>query len=85
VTPQEIICHQFVELVTEYLDEALPAGQVELVEEHLVMCDWCRDYLDQIETTSAALAETAPPAPPDETLHALLGAFRAHTGGDARR
>ncbi len=31
---------------------------LELVEEHLAMCDWCRDYLDQIETTAAAVAGT---------------------------
>ena len=28
----------------------------ESVEEHLAMCDWCRDYLQQIRTTSRAVA-----------------------------
>lgn len=76
MTPQEIICHQFVELVTEYLDEALPAGQVELVEEHLVMCDWCRDYLDQVETTTGVVADAAPSAPPEELMRTVMNAFR---------
>ena len=81
----EIICRQFVEVATDYLEGAVPAEDLELVEEHLAMCDWCRDYLHQIETTSAVLAEAAPSAPPGETLQALLGAFRAQTRGDAPR
>jgi predicted anti-sigma-YlaC factor YlaD len=76
VTPPEIICHQFVELVTDYLDEALPAEDVELVEEHLVMCDWCRDYLDQVETTTEVVARAAPSAPPEELMRTVMDAFR---------
>jgi len=85
MTVDEIICRQLVEVATDYLEGAVPEEDLELVEEHLAMCDWCRDYLHQIETTSAALAEAAPSAPPDATLHTLLGAFRAHTRGDAPR
>ena len=81
----EIVCREFAELTTDYLEGAVPDDDLELVEEHLAMCDWCREYLHQIETTSAAVAETAPPAPPEETLRTLLGAFRAHTEGDAPR
>ena len=81
----EIVCREFAELATDYLDAALPEETLELVEEHLAMCDWCRDYLHQIETTSAALAQAPPPAAPDETLRALIGAFRARAGGDGGR
>ena len=85
MSADEIVCREFVEVATDYLEGAMPDETLELVEEHLAICDWCRGYLDQIETTSAALAETAPSAPPDATLHALLRAFRAHAGGDAPR
>ena len=79
----EIVCRQFAELATDYLEGAMPDETVELVEEHLAMCDWCRDYLSQIETTARAVGEAdgAESAPPAETLDALLGAFRARTGG----
>jgi predicted anti-sigma-YlaC factor YlaD len=83
MTVDEIVCREFAELATDYLEGAMPEPTLELVEEHLAMCDWCRDYLHQIETTSAALAQAAPAAPPDETLRALLGAFRDRTRGDA--
>jgi predicted anti-sigma-YlaC factor YlaD len=85
MTMDEIVCREFAELATDYLEGAVPEEDLELVEEHLAMCDWCREYLHQIETTSAALAETAPPAPPDEVVHAVLGAFRARPRGNAPR
>jgi predicted anti-sigma-YlaC factor YlaD len=74
---REILCREFVELVTEYLEGALPAERVELVEEHLVMCDWCKTYLEQLEATVEALPAAAEPEPvPAETELALLAAFR---------
>ena len=85
----EIVCREFAELATEYLEGAMPAGTVELVEQHLAMCDWCRDYLSQIETTARVVgtaangADGADAAPTTETLQLLLEAFRARTGGDA--
>jgi len=85
MTVDEIICRQFVEVASDYLEGAVPDEDLELVEEHLAMCDWCREYLHQIETTSAALAEAAPSAPSETTLDELLGAFRARSRGDAPR
>jgi predicted anti-sigma-YlaC factor YlaD len=81
----EIVCREFSELATDYLEAALPEQTLELVEEHLAMCNWCRDYLRQIETTAdtvAAVSEASEPGPPDTTLHALLHAFRSHTKED---
>ena len=80
----EIVCREFAELATDYLEGAMPEPTLELVEEHLAMCDWCRDYLHQIETTARVVSaepETAEPAP--ETLGGLLAAFRATTKGKA--
>jgi predicted anti-sigma-YlaC factor YlaD len=85
VNADEIVCREFAELATEYLEGAMPDETLELVEEHLAMCDWCRDYLDQIEATARAVAsEAAAPdaAPLAATLEALVGAFRARTQGD---
>ena len=70
VSFDEIVCREFVELATDYLDGAMPEPTLELVEEHLAMCDWCRDYLHHIEATAGAVAATADdarfaPAPPD--------------------
>jgi len=80
----EIVCREFSELATDYLEAALPEQTLELVEEHLAMCDWCRDYLHQVRATVDALAseaEAPQPAPRAPALDELLGAFRRHTGG----
>jgi predicted anti-sigma-YlaC factor YlaD len=84
----EIVCRQFAELATDYLERAMPDETLELVEEHLAMCDWCRDYLSQIETTARVVggaADGTETRPPAETLEALLGAFRARTAGGGGR
>ena len=81
----EIVCREFAELATHYLEGAVPAGTLELVEEHLAMCDWCRDYLHQIETTARVVAidREAPEAePPPETVERLVTAFRAGPAGE---
>ena len=43
----EITCKDLVELVTPYLEDALDEPTLDRLEEHLVMCDWCVDYLEQ--------------------------------------
>jgi len=73
----EVTCREFVELVTDYWEGALPEERMELVEEHLVMCDWCKTYLVQMEATVEALPEAAEREPvPEETERVLLSAFR---------
>jgi len=76
----EVTCQQFVELVTEYFGGVLPARTTSQIEEHLVMCDWCVTYVEQIHATIASLRELGderPPEPPD----AVLAALRARKAG----
>ena len=74
---EEITCREFVEVVTDYLEGVVPEDQVELIEEHLVMCDWCKTYLDQIDAVVAALPAIATPEPvPATTRDALLTMFQ---------
>jgi predicted anti-sigma-YlaC factor YlaD len=77
----EVTCREFVELVTDYWEGSLSEGHTELVEEHLVMCDWCKTYLDQLEVTVGALSGASDDEPvPEQTEDALLAAFRARRG-----
>jgi predicted anti-sigma-YlaC factor YlaD len=74
---EEIICREFVEVVTDYVEGVLPEDQVELIEEHLVMCDWCKTYLDQLDAVVAALPAIATPEPvPAATRDALVTMFQ---------
>jgi anti-sigma factor RsiW len=72
----ELICQEFVELVTDYLDGALPRRERRRVEAHLRDCGGCSAYLEQFRVTVASLAELPPEPPDDGTRAALLAMFR---------
>ena len=76
VTADEITCQQFVELITDYFEGSLAPRRLSQVEEHLVMCDWCVTYLEQMELTIASLRALQGPAKagPSTTLVATLHA-----------
>ena len=69
-------CKRLVELVTDYLEGALPADVATRFEEHLIMCQACNVYVDQmreIQRTAGTIeAESLAP----ETRAGLLHAFR---------
>ena len=74
VTADEVTCRQFVALVTDYFEEALPPRTLSQVEEHLVMCDWCVTYVEQMQATLGSLRklkERSSRDPPDRLLAAL--------------
>ena len=50
---RELACQEVVELVTAYLDDALEPADRERFEEHIVFCDGCDNYLEQMRTTVA--------------------------------
>jgi predicted anti-sigma-YlaC factor YlaD len=72
----DLTCRELVELVTDYLEGALPIHDRLDFERHLVWCSWCRDYLEQMRTTielSGAPDDAGPASPLREQL---LDAFR---------
>lgn len=72
----ELVCQEFVELVTDYLEGKLPRRQRRRLEAHLGDCDGCSAYLQQVRVTVRSLGEL-PPEPADpHTRETLLRAFR---------
>ena len=72
----EFSCKELVELVTDYLEGALPPPTRAAFEEHLELCEGCRAYLQQMELTIqmvGGLSEESIPAPAKAEL---LDAFR---------
>lgn len=47
----DLSCAELVELVNDYLDDAMPAHERIRFDEHLEECDGCRNYLEQMRTT----------------------------------
>jgi anti-sigma factor RsiW len=75
-TDEPLVCREFVELVTDYLEGALPASERARFEAHLAECDGCVGYLEDMRRMVDSL-HTLPEPPPDpETREALLRAFR---------
>jgi hypothetical protein len=73
VSNPELTCREFVELVTDYLEDALGKSSADRVREHLLRCEWCTTYLDQMYSTVAAL-RTLPPEPVPDRLHQVVAA-----------
>jgi anti-sigma factor RsiW len=55
----ELTCVEMVESITDYLEGALPADELARFRDHLLCCDGCEAYLDQMRTT-VRLLRTSP-------------------------
>jgi anti-sigma factor RsiW len=49
----ELVCQEMVELITDYLEGALPRAQRRRFEAHLAACEHCSEYLAQLRVTIA--------------------------------
>lgn len=76
-----LTCKELVELVTDYLEGALPPAEVVRFEAHLASCPHCRVYLDQMRLTIRALGRLPEEALPAAAMHALVEHFRGWTRG----
>lgn len=50
-----LTCRQFVEIVTDYLEQQLDEARKLWTDAHLAECDACRAYLEQMQQTIRAL------------------------------
>ena len=73
---RELICQELVEVITDYLEDRMPAERRLLFEEHVAFCSWCRTYLDQMQDTIRATGSLKEDDLSPETRDALLDAFR---------
>ena len=71
-----VTCQEVVELITDYLEGALPPDDASRFEQHLNFCDGCVRYVEQMRTTVATVGRLTPQDVPDETAERLLAAFR---------
>ena len=74
-------CDEFVELVTDFLDGALPAADEARFVEHLTLCDGCQTYLDQFRRTIDTFGELPAESLSEEARAKLVAAFRGFRRG----
>ncbi|MFI5233742.1 MAG: anti-sigma factor family protein [Gemmatimonadales bacterium] len=78
VTPaDELTCREVVELVTAYLDDALPSDERGRVDAHLAGCEPCMEYLRQMRLTIGALGRLPEESISSDALSELRKAFRS--------
>jgi predicted anti-sigma-YlaC factor YlaD len=53
-----ISCADAIELVTDFLDDALSRDDLTNFEAHLSLCEGCRVYVDQLRRTITIVAES---------------------------
>jgi anti-sigma factor RsiW len=74
--PGELSCRELVRLITDYLEDALPAATRRRFDQHLRGCDGCTTYIDQIRQTIAISGRIDEGALSPEARETLLAAFR---------
>jgi len=75
-TIEQLSCQELVELVTDYLEGALPQGERASFEHHIDGCRGCRDYVRQMRQMIEVTGSLTPADVGPEAEAALLAAFR---------
>lgn len=73
-------CREMVELVTEYLEGAMPPRERAIFEAHLAVCPGCTAYFEQMRQTIGALGRLTDDDIPPPARDELLDVFRRLRG-----
>ena len=73
---QDLTCQELVEIVTEYLEGAMAPGDRIRFETHLVFCDGCAIYVDQLRETVRLTGTLREEDLSEDAREALLETFR---------
>lgn len=76
----DVTCRELVELITDYLEDDLPADVRTGVEAHLEVCSGCRTVLAQMRETISLTGTLSEEAIPETYRDKLLMAFRGWKG-----
>jgi anti-sigma factor RsiW len=76
-TLPEMPCQELVELVTDYLEDRLPAVDRIRFEAHIADCEYCATYLEQLRQTIRTLGRISEDSLTDDARETLLEAFRS--------
>jgi anti-sigma factor RsiW len=76
-----LACSELVEIITEYLEGALPPADHARFEAHLELCEGCRIYLEQMRLSIRASGRLREESISPQVKDALLVAFRTYKRG----
>ncbi len=82
-TLPEMPCQELVEVITDYLEGALPERDHIRFEEHLAACGKCQEYVAQFQRTIEAVGVVRESELDPEVRRDLMEAFRGWSGSSA--
>ncbi|KPV48900.1 hypothetical protein SE17_35585 [Kouleothrix aurantiaca] len=71
-----LTCREMVELVTEYLEGAMPPRERAIFEAHLAVCPGCTAYFEQMRATIRMTGHLTEESIEPEARDTLLDVFR---------
>ena len=71
-----LTCQELVELVSDYLEHALPPAERARFEHHLTICPGCATYVEQFRKTIALTGTLREEDLPSDARNELLEQFR---------
>ena len=79
---EDLPCRELVELVTDHLEDALPAAVRLRLEEHLLGCEGCVEHVEQVRHTVALLHAMPREDLSPQARERVVQAFRAWRDGE---
>lgn len=73
---QDLTCRELVELVSDYIEGTLDPSARRRFEDHVLICDGCGAYLDQMRRTLEIVGSLSEDSLPADSQTRLLAAFR---------
>jgi anti-sigma factor RsiW len=73
---EDLTCQELVELVTAYIEGALPEDERARFDAHLAICPGCTRYIEQMRQTIRLLGALTEAGISPQARDDLLGAFR---------
>ena len=77
-----LTCKELTEVLTDYLEDVMPAEDRARFEAHLAICDGCVTYVDQMRQVIATVHELRADDVEETAPDDLLEAFRAWKRGE---
>jgi anti-sigma factor RsiW len=74
--PDDLACTDEVELITDYLEGALPDSEAERLERHIAICPGCTEFVEQMRTLAESLGGLREEQLSPETRAGLIENFR---------
>jgi hypothetical protein len=78
---KDVSCQEAVELVTDYLEDALSSRERRSLDRHLARCAGCEGYLEEVRAVVVATGAVGPEDLAPETLAGLVQLYEQYKAG----